>query len=321
MKVLNIDTNVIQPLTLESIANGTSVNEALQELRCNNTANGRLVTEAFLRALKSNPSLCKLGYPVTDAYFRGEIDKQLTRNNDAARKRRLEEKRRKEAGEAESEAAETKGYPHPPKADQQPERSPERIKEVKETVKEVLEVKEVITKKQELEEAPQLPEAEPAMLSEAGPTTETSPELKEAAVEPAEPCQAEAEPSPVAEDELKEPQAMTEEPCDEPERAGSSLKEARSKVSASDCEHARTDIPGTIEAFLGEGSKTSVDDSVWPLHYFCLNPILLAPAGVAEAPLPMRNLRNFDCTWCGMCATENAFSADWLGGFLKWPLL
>ncbi|CAK9076496.1 unnamed protein product [Durusdinium trenchii] len=268
LKVLNIDTNVIQPLTLESIANGTSVNEALQELRCNNTANGRLVTEAFLRALKSNPSLCKLGYPVTDAYFRGEIDKQLTRNNDAARKRRLEEKRRKEAGEAESEAAETKGYPHPPKADQQPERSPERIKEVKETVKEVLEVKEVITKKQELEEAPQLPEAEPAMLSEAGPTTETSPELKEAAVEPAEPCQAEAEPSPVAEDELKEPQAMTEEPCDEPERAGSSLKEARSKVSASDCEHARTDIPGTIEAFLGEGSKTS-------------------------APLPMRNLRGY----------------------------
>eukprot|EP00438_Fugacium_kawagutii_P004594 Skav228985 [mRNA] locus=scaffold127:51960:62503:+ [translate_table: standard] len=118
-EVLNIDTNAIQPLTLESVANGTSVNQALQELRCNNTATGRLVTEAFLQALKSNPSLCKLGYPVTDAYFRGEIDKQLTRNNDAARKRRLEEKRRREAeGEPEkSEAKEpkspSKGYPRP----------------------------------------------------------------------------------------------------------------------------------------------------------------------------------------------------------------
>jgi len=97
LKVLNIDTNAIQPLTLESIAKGTSVNQALQELRCNNTCTGRLVTEAFLHALKSNPMMCKLGYPVTDAYFRGEIDKQLTRNNDAARKRRLEEKRRREA--------------------------------------------------------------------------------------------------------------------------------------------------------------------------------------------------------------------------------
>jgi len=106
LKVLNIDTNAIQPLTLESIANGTSVNQALQELRCNNTASGRLVTEAFLHALKSNPSLCKLGYPVTDAYFRGEIDKQLTRNNDAARKRRLEEKRRREA-EGGAEKSET----------------------------------------------------------------------------------------------------------------------------------------------------------------------------------------------------------------------
>jgi len=105
LKVLNIDTNAIQPLTLESIAKGTSVNQALQELRCNNTASGRLVTEAFLHALKCNPMMCKLGYAVTDAYFRGEIDKQLTRNNDAARKRRLEEKRRKEAEAAEAEAA------------------------------------------------------------------------------------------------------------------------------------------------------------------------------------------------------------------------
>lgn len=117
LKVLNIDTNAIQPLTLESIAKGTSVNQALQELRCNNTASGRLVTEAFLHALKSNPMMCKLGYPVTDAYFRGEIDKQLTRNNDAARKRRLEEKRRKEAeaealGESPShQSSSAKAYP------------------------------------------------------------------------------------------------------------------------------------------------------------------------------------------------------------------
>ena len=142
-EVLNIDTNAIQPLTLESIANGTSVNQALQELRCNNTASGRLVTEAFLHALKSNPSLCKLGYPVTDAYFRGEIDKQLTRNNDAARKRRLEEKRRREAegGAEKSEApkvqakTQSAGYPAakptPPAATPKPaqaEREPEAQK-------------------------------------------------------------------------------------------------------------------------------------------------------------------------------------------------
>lgn len=125
LKVLNIDTNKLQPLTLESIANGTSVNQALQELRCNNCATGRLVTEAFLNALRSNNSLVKLGYAVTDPYFRGEIDKQLTKNNDIARKRRLEEKKRLESGAAAvpetSTTSKASGYatakaPQPPHA-------------------------------------------------------------------------------------------------------------------------------------------------------------------------------------------------------------
>ncbi|CAE7317945.1 BOI2 [Symbiodinium sp. CCMP2592] len=251
-KVLNIDTNAIQPLTLESIAKGTSVNQALQdvnvsewsnhaisnceapkttlsiagartglwrehtmhsqneretsrcrhrscairlgptspkhgmffisskarycavlqklcttgppcaldELRCNNTASGRLVTEAFLHALKCNPMMCKLGYAVTDAYFRGEIDKQLTRNNDAARKRRLEEKRRKEAAEAEALGVENqspsaKTYPKvraqakvswPPKA-------PETLEAAAELSKEPLKEQEAADAAKEAEEA------------------------------------------------------------------------------------------------------------------------------------------------------------------------
>jgi len=225
LKVLNIDTNAIQPLTLESIANGTSVNQALQELRCNNTASGRLVTEAFLHALKSNPSLCKLGYPVTDAYFRGEIDKQLTRNNDAARKRRLEEKRRREA-EGESPKvevkpkAEPKGYPKPkapePEIVQQvpkePELPPKEEPKVEETKPEpkAEEPKVASPAEPELAEPAELAApAEPAVPSETI-VTKTEPEAAEA-----EAGKAEADVQPKCED------TPTEEPLEAPRKAPS----------------------------------------------------------------------------------------------------
>mgnify|MGYP002803395876 FL=1 len=224
LKVLNIDTNAIQPLTLESIANGTSVNQALQELRCNNTASGRLVTEAFLHALKSNPSLCKLGYPVTDAYFRGEIDKQLTRNNDAARKRRLEEKRRREA-EGESPKAEVKpkaepkGYPKPkapepeivqPQAPKEPELPPKEDPKVEETKPEP---KAVEPKAASPAEPVELAASEPVVPSETI-VTKTEPEAAEAPI--AEAAKAEADiPEPKCED------TPTEEPLEAPRKTPS----------------------------------------------------------------------------------------------------
>lgn len=226
VQVLNIDTNAIQPLTLESIANGTSVNQALQELRCNNTASGRLVTEAFLHALKSNPSLCKLGYPVTDAYFRGEIDKQLTRNNDAARKRRLEEKRRREA-EGESPKvevkpkAEPKGYPKPkapePEIVQQVPKEPElppkedepKVEETKPEPK-AEEPKVASPAEPELAEPAELAApAEPAVPSETI-VTKTEPEAAEA-----EAGKAEADVQPKCED------TPTEEPLEAPRKTPS----------------------------------------------------------------------------------------------------
>lgn len=214
VQVLNIDTNAIQPLTLESIANGTSVNQALQELRCNNTASGRLVTEAFLHALKSNPSLCKLGYSVNDAYFRGEIDKQLTRNNDAARKRRLEEKRRREA-EGESPKAEVKpkaepkGYPKPkapepeivqPQVPKEPELPPKEDPKVEETKPEpkAVEPKAASPAEPEPAEPVELAASEPAVPSETI-VTKTEPEAAEAPI--AEAAKAEADiPEPKCED-------------------------------------------------------------------------------------------------------------------------
>ncbi|CAJ1328859.1 unnamed protein product [Effrenium voratum] len=238
LKVLNIDTNAIQPLTLESIANGTSVNQALSELRCNNCASGRLVTEAFLRALKSNPSLCKLGYPVTDAYFRGEIDKQLTRNNDAARKRRLEEKKRREAEGDTSPAAAPAGYPKAaPKAAPKAEPKAEPASEV---------------------DKPETKEKEPAKAdakaqAEAVPAS-TEPEAVKAVEKLDDP--AEAAP------ETKEPEAKVAAKVAEPaEAALPGMVEApvQSQVSA------------TLRGYLYKKSPSARLLKSWDWRYFVLH--------------------------------------------------
>ncbi|CAJ1382681.1 unnamed protein product [Effrenium voratum] len=240
LKVLNIDTNAIQPLTLESIANGTSVNQALSELRCNNCASGRLVTEAFLRALKSNPSLCKLGYPVTDAYFRGEIDKQLTRNNDAARKRRLEEKKRREAEGDTSPAAAPAGYPKPaPKAAPKAEPKAEPASEVDKP-----ETKE---KEPAKADAKAQAEAVPASAEpEAVKPVEKPDDPAEAAAEAKEPeAKVEAEAVPAS----TEPEAVKAvEKLDDPAEAAPETKEPEAKVAAKVAEPAEAALPGMVEA-------------------------------------------------------------------------
>merc|ERR1740117_76422 len=103
---LNIDSNALQPLELESIANGIGHSQTLQELRCNNVCQGRQVYEAITNCVKANTFLTKVGLEIKDPHFRGQIDGQITRNNDNARKRRNEAKKAAEAkAKADAEAA------------------------------------------------------------------------------------------------------------------------------------------------------------------------------------------------------------------------
>merc|ERR1712048_429519 len=102
IRVLNIDSNTLRPLELESICRGIAQQEtpSLAEFRCNNVASGRQVFEAVAEMVKANDFVCKVGLEVKEAHFRGVIDKQITKNNDAARKRREAAKKAAEGGAA-----------------------------------------------------------------------------------------------------------------------------------------------------------------------------------------------------------------------------
>merc|ERR1740117_1284152 len=102
---LNIDSNALQALELESIANGVGYSGTLQEIRCNNVSQGRQVYEAITACVKANTSIVKVGLEIKDPHFRGQIDGQITRNNDGARKRRVEAKKAAEAKAKEDAAA------------------------------------------------------------------------------------------------------------------------------------------------------------------------------------------------------------------------
>jgi len=95
LRSLNIDSNTLRPLELESLCNGIAQQETptLAEFRCNNVASGRQVFEAIAEMVKANEFVCKVGVEVKEAHFRGVIDKQITKNNDAARKRRVAAKK------------------------------------------------------------------------------------------------------------------------------------------------------------------------------------------------------------------------------------
>jgi hypothetical protein len=104
VRVLNIDSNTLRPLELESLCHGIANQETptLQEFRCNNVASGRQVFEAVAEMVKKNEFVCKVGLEVKEAHFRGVVDKQITKNNDAARKRRVAAKKAAEAAAAAS---------------------------------------------------------------------------------------------------------------------------------------------------------------------------------------------------------------------------
>merc|ERR1719329_899588 len=101
---LNIDSNALQPLELESIAAGIAFSQTLQEIRCNNVSQGRQVYEAIANCVKTNTFIVKVGLEIKDPHFRGQIDGQITRNNDAARKRRVEAKKAADAAAAAAKA-------------------------------------------------------------------------------------------------------------------------------------------------------------------------------------------------------------------------
>lgn len=103
LKVLNIDSNFLGQMEMDSLANASGTNQSLEELRVNNQHGlmmGRSSFEAFSNAVKANKFICKLGLSITDPHYRNEIDRSIMRNNDDARKRRVEAKKAAEAAAA-----------------------------------------------------------------------------------------------------------------------------------------------------------------------------------------------------------------------------
>jgi len=98
LKVLNIDSNALQPLALETLAKGIGDNQTLEQIRCNNVATGRVVEEAIATMVTNNTHILKVGMEIKDPHLRGLNDKQITRNNDAARKARVAAKKAAESG-------------------------------------------------------------------------------------------------------------------------------------------------------------------------------------------------------------------------------
>lgn len=100
LKVLNVDSNFLHQDEMESLANACGVNQTLEEVRVNNQHGlmlGRSSFEAWSNAVKANKFICKLGLNITDPHYRNEIDRSIMRNNDDARKRRVEAKKAAEA--------------------------------------------------------------------------------------------------------------------------------------------------------------------------------------------------------------------------------
>jgi len=93
--ILNIDSNTLRPLELESLCHGIANQQTptLKEFRCNNCAQGRQVLEAMAEMVQKNEMVCKVGMEIKEAHFKGVIDRQIIKNNDGARKRRVAAKK------------------------------------------------------------------------------------------------------------------------------------------------------------------------------------------------------------------------------------
>eukprot|EP00928_Gymnodinium_smaydae_P010670 TRINITY_DN14022_c0_g2_i1.p1 TRINITY_DN14022_c0_g2~~TRINITY_DN14022_c0_g2_i1.p1 ORF type:complete len:784 (+),score=178.49 TRINITY_DN14022_c0_g2_i1:78-2429(+) len=104
VRVLNVESNRLEPEAVQALADAVGSQEMIEEFRCNETATGFVVFDACLKALRSNRRLCKLGLRIDDHILRAQIDNEVLRNNDLARARRVEA-RRQAAAEAEAATA------------------------------------------------------------------------------------------------------------------------------------------------------------------------------------------------------------------------
>lgn len=107
IRILNIDSNQLQPLAMEMLCRGIGANQTLEQFRCNNCASGKLVFEAVAVMVKSNTHLVKVGMEIKDPEVLRKVNNQISSNTDEARKARVA------AAKAAKEAAEG-GYPAKP---------------------------------------------------------------------------------------------------------------------------------------------------------------------------------------------------------------
>jgi len=98
LRILNIDSNQLQPLALEILCKGIGINQTIEQIRCNNIRSGRSVFEAVAEMVQNNNRIVKVGMEISDPELRRKTDTQVTRNTDDARKRRNAAKKAAEEG-------------------------------------------------------------------------------------------------------------------------------------------------------------------------------------------------------------------------------
>lgn len=89
LRVLNIESNLLEPCDIEVILKALAENSTLEELRCSDqVGQAQAGPEVFAVAhnvLRKNRSLRKLGMDLTDWHYRDDIVRALIRNVEAAR--------------------------------------------------------------------------------------------------------------------------------------------------------------------------------------------------------------------------------------------
>ena len=93
LKYLNLSGNVIQPAGMRALAEMLKTNTSLLEVNLSNQkyATGTDAEQAFASSLQKNETLEKLSLLIRDVPSRTAVDRAVTRNKDAARRRRLEQ--------------------------------------------------------------------------------------------------------------------------------------------------------------------------------------------------------------------------------------
>jgi len=103
LKVLNLDSNQLQPSEVQKVVEALSYNRALEEFRCSGqnceeTADERrLVFAALQETMKTNRSIRKLGMHIPP-FFHDTITRSIVRNNDTDRLQRLVDKQEAQDG-------------------------------------------------------------------------------------------------------------------------------------------------------------------------------------------------------------------------------